>query len=436
MGGGVNGCRPLPIHTHSGRVDTDRAAPGDVLYSSRQVRWNRETKTRKEGITLESGIRWYRCRRHPAGAERRGCKIYGWIKPHGRVRHRERPKIRACDGLISKRDRHRSRGQILRLEHASKPDVVAGVDRKSVEVRRDRTRKLTRRRRKGEKFGPAIALRATNRCGKDSFYATGRKFQNIARAGGANFSNKEIANAVKSEPSWIICKARRESRLRSIRSKLENLAVSVIRSRYEKITGAIKSQADWPLIWQKGGWTGEDAPHACGSELEDRFVACICREKIAHAVKGEAEPLAGQCTKYSYSAARRDFEDGAGNVGITLIISHDKEIARAVELDVLEEVVVGEAVSKGAYHTARRNFQNTPDGITVVVETGACYEKIANAIKRKSTRLDDICNEGALDSSRRIFKNGAVSGRIRVVNGSEQVRGLGVSFTSSQDRQT
>src|SRR4029077_7996285 len=28
-----------------------------------------------------------------------------------------------------------------------------------------------RRRRKGEKFGPAIAFRATNRCGKDSFYA-------------------------------------------------------------------------------------------------------------------------------------------------------------------------------------------------------------------------------------------------------------------------
>jgi len=172
------------------------------------------------------------------------------------------------------------------------------------------------------------------------------------------------------------------------------------------------------------------------SELEDRFVACIRREKIAHAVKGEAETLAGQCTKYTYSAARRDFEDGARNVGITLIISHDKEIAHAVELDVLEEVVVGEAGSKGTYHTARRNFQNASDGIAVVIETGACYEKIATAIKRKSTRLDDAGNEGALNSSRRILKNGTRSGRIRVVNGSEQVRGLGVSFTSSQDRQT
>src|SRR5882724_11408150 len=152
MGHGVNGCSPLPTDTHSGRVDSDRAAPGDVLFSSRQVRWNQETKSRKEGIALESGIRWYSCRRHPAGAERRGSKVYGWIKRHGRVRHRKRPKIRAGDGLISKRDRHRRiRGQILRLEHASKPDVVAGVDRKIVEIVRARGRKLTtpcwRRRR-------------------------------------------------------------------------------------------------------------------------------------------------------------------------------------------------------------------------------------------------------------------------------------------------
>jgi hypothetical protein len=279
-------------------------------------------------------------------------------------------------------------------------------------------------------------LRATNQCGKDRFYATGRKFHDIASRKGADLSYKKIARAVKGEPSWIICKARRENRLRSIRSKLENLAVTVIRSRHQEITGAIESQADWPLIWQKGRWTGEDAPHACGSELEDRFVASIRREKIAHAVKGEAETLAGQCTKYSYSATRRDFEDGAGNVGITVIISHDKEIAHAIELDVLEEVVVGEAGSKGAYHTVRRNFQNTSDGITVDVEIGACYEKIASAVKRQSTRLDDTGNERALDSSRRILKNGTRSGRIRVVNGSEQVCGLGVSFTSSQDRQT
>src|SRR5882724_9615682 len=145
MGVGVNGCRPLPVHLHTRRIRADRAAPGDVLDSSRQVRWNQEIKSRKEGITLESGIRWYRCHRHPAGAERRGSKVYGWIKRHGRVRHIERNGRSSRDGdcLSSKRDRHRCRTEATRLEHASKPDVVAGVDRKSVEIERDRGRKLT-----------------------------------------------------------------------------------------------------------------------------------------------------------------------------------------------------------------------------------------------------------------------------------------------------
>jgi len=132
---GVNSRTPLPIDTHSGRVDTDRTTPSDILDSARQIRWHQVTQTRKERVPFYTR----RYSRHPHSAhEIRRSSHCSRIKRHARVRHRKRPKIRACDGLISKRDRHRSRGQMVRFEHTVEPNVIAAMDRKVVKVRLNR----------------------------------------------------------------------------------------------------------------------------------------------------------------------------------------------------------------------------------------------------------------------------------------------------------
>ena len=61
--------------------------------------------------------------------ERRGSKVYGWIKRHVRVRHID-IKVRAGDCLSGKMERHRCRTQAVRVEHAIEPDVPAGAGRR------------------------------------------------------------------------------------------------------------------------------------------------------------------------------------------------------------------------------------------------------------------------------------------------------------------
>src|SRR6266480_4466506 len=113
---------------------------------------------------------------------------------------------------------------------------------------------------------------------KDALYATGSELQDRTVAVD---SRVEVTLAIKNSACSAATEARGECALRSIRSKFEDIAASVVPSK--EITCAIEGQASNIASARR-----KDALRSIGSKFEDLATGVVSSIKVTRAVKGQA----------------------------------------------------------------------------------------------------------------------------------------------------
>ncbi len=80
---GVNGCRPLPIHTYPKRIRSNDAAPSNILKSARNSHRNQVRKRGEERIPRKSGCgdasHWHSANKRGRSRARRGIEDDGCV---------------------------------------------------------------------------------------------------------------------------------------------------------------------------------------------------------------------------------------------------------------------------------------------------------------------------------------------------------------------